>query len=298
MDKFLLYFGVLIISCCGPFDLRATEIKDVQRTPDGELFAGRMTIRRLVPDRTGVTQRSVSVMMQDVILGVIHVNLDPNATNSAMEMYEVTFEPAGAHSYKELWAVPDCAGPVRLANIRITGIVTRSADKNTSRTLDGQRNSTAPETAIEGLIADLNQRPIKGPGFGVGSVAIINQDGQIETVVGNPGDCVYVDGTAGPCGSVDSMFVDSEVPSGILDGQNRLFTLLNTPSGLSLQLFRNGLYMKADFDYVLIGNTVQFVDGAIPQASDTLVASYRTDISDRGVVQLQSAQLKQIGKPR
>src|SRR5206468_1481687 len=106
------------------------------------------------------------------------------------------------------------------------------------------------ESTVVGLLADLSQRPVKGPGFGTGSVAVINNDGQIETAVGSLGDCVFVDGTTGPCGSgSEPVFVDAETPGGLVDGSNRTFTLANAPEGSSLMLFRNGIYTKAGFDY-------------------------------------------------
>jgi hypothetical protein len=42
-------------------------------------------------------------------------------------------------------------------------------------------------------------------------------------------------------------------------------------------LFRNGMYMKAGFDYNLSAEVIQFVPAATPQPQDTLVASYRID---------------------
>jgi hypothetical protein len=144
-------------------------------------------------------------------------------------------------------------------------------------------NSTPiTEASVIGLVSDLSVRPIEGPGFGTNSVAVINQNGQIETAVGNLGDCVLVDGTTGPCGGATSAFYDAETPGGIVDGSNNTFTLLNTPSGSSLSLFRNGMYMKAGFDYTLTGSTLQFVPGAVPQPMDTLVANYRIDPASAG----------------
>ncbi len=140
-----------------------------------------------------------------------------------------------------------------------------------------------------GLSADLAVRPIKGPGFGTGSVAVINTNGQIETAVGNIGDCVYVDGTTGACGAQTSQFFDAETPGGIVDGVNNTFTLANAPSGTSLLMFRNGMYMKAGFDYNMTGPTLTFVNGAVPQPGDTLVASYRIDPSSGNIGAIQSA---------
>jgi hypothetical protein len=106
---------------------------------------------------------------------------------------------------------------------------------------------------------------------------MIDDNGLIETVVGDVGDCVFIDGTAGPCTQLT--FADAETPGGTVDGTNNTLTLANTPLGSSLMLFRNGLFLTPTFDYTLTGSTIQFVTGAVPQPGDTLTASYRVDTS-------------------
>ncbi len=121
---------------------------------------------------------------------------------------------------------------------------------------------------------------MKGAGFGTNAVAVVDDNGLIETAVGDPGSCVFVDGTTGPCGQ--TTYADAETPGGAMDGVNTTFTLANTPLGSSLMLFLNGLYMTANLDYTLTGSSIQFVPGAIPQPGDTLIASYRVDTSAAG----------------
>ena len=77
-------------------------------------------------------------------------------------------------------------------------------------------------------------------------------------------------------------FVDGEVPKGTIDGRNPSFTLSFAPSPqVSLQLYRNGLLLALGVDYLLSGNTITFLAGAIPQAGlngqpgDSLLAIYR-----------------------
>jgi hypothetical protein len=132
------------------------------------------------------------------------------------------------------------------------------------------------ETDVVGLTGDLGLRPVKGPGFSAGRAAIINSAGGIEAVIGNPSDCVLVDGSSGPCGGGGPQFVDGETLSGTIDGTNATFTLSNTPNPTSsLTVFRNGIAQKPAVDYTLTGSTVQFLAGAIPQSGDTLLAWYR-----------------------
>ncbi len=74
-------------------------------------------------------------------------------------------------------------------------------------------------------------------------------------------------------------FVDSETPTGLVDGSNLVFTLASTPSPLSsLELYRNGLKLSPSDDFAIAGNTITFVSGAQPQAGDLLRASYRTGL--------------------
>jgi hypothetical protein len=114
---------------------------------------------------------------------------------------------------------------------------------------------------------------------------MINASGGIDAVVGNPSDCVFVDGTSGPCGTgggggAGPVFSDGEVPGGTVDGSNATFTLANAPSpAASLELFRNGLEQNRSADYTLTGSTVQFLTGAMPQPGDTLLAWYRLPAS-------------------
>jgi hypothetical protein len=81
-----------------------------------------------------------------------------------------------------------------------------------------------------------------------------------------------VTGTAAP-----SVFVDSETPSGTINGTNLSFTLANTPAPMSsLKLYKNGVLLAQGSDYTTSGSTITFVTaGAAPQSGDTLVAAYR-----------------------
>lgn len=71
-------------------------------------------------------------------------------------------------------------------------------------------------------------------------------------------------------------FVDSDSLSGVEDGSNALFTLSTAPNpASSLAVFRNGILQKAGQDYTLNAQSVMFLGAAIPEAGDTLLASYR-----------------------
>lgn len=84
-------------------------------------------------------------------------------------------------------------------------------------------------------------------------------------------------GVAGQLGT--GAFVDSETPSGLINGSNLVFTLGGTPNpATSLELYRNGIRLSPTVDYTLTTNTITFVSGAQPQPNDVLRATYRTGV--------------------
>jgi len=72
-------------------------------------------------------------------------------------------------------------------------------------------------------------------------------------------------------------FADAEVPAGVIDGANAVFTLAHTPNpAASLQLFKNGVLQSAGgVDYTLAVATITYVAAAKPQVGDAHVAFYR-----------------------
>lgn len=71
-------------------------------------------------------------------------------------------------------------------------------------------------------------------------------------------------------------FVDSQTPAGTVDGSNTVFALSQAPNPVtSLALYRNGLRLRANLDYVLSGSNVVFHSGLAPQAGDVLLCSFR-----------------------
>jgi hypothetical protein len=71
-------------------------------------------------------------------------------------------------------------------------------------------------------------------------------------------------------------FQDQEIPVGVIDGVNLVFTLAFAPSpATSLQLVRGGLTYKQGDDFTLAGNVITFLPASIPLPGDELVAWYR-----------------------
>lgn len=78
-------------------------------------------------------------------------------------------------------------------------------------------------------------------------------------------------------GLTDANFVDSEVPSGTINGSNAVFTLANTPVAGSEHIYLQGVRMRpgAGNDYTISGATVTFEAGQIPPTGSNLLADYR-----------------------
>jgi uncharacterized protein YoxC len=77
-------------------------------------------------------------------------------------------------------------------------------------------------------------------------------------------------------GSTTAVFADGETPSGTMDGSNGTFALTAAPApAASLQLYRNGLQQMSGIDFTLSGNTITFLNGNVPRASDIVQAFYR-----------------------
>jgi len=69
------------------------------------------------------------------------------------------------------------------------------------------------------------------------------------------------------------IFIDSEVPVGVVDGVNTVFTLADIPTSGSLHLYKNGLRQRPTIDYTIVGLTITFV--IAPDVLSNLLADYR-----------------------
>jgi hypothetical protein len=202
------------------------------------------------------------------------VQLVPTTSSNPPAYYTVRYNSDGRVQFEETWAVPSSAAALRVRDVRVsTGEYT---DGNPSGGGPGTIEGPIAETDVVGLIADLSARPLKGPGFAAGRVAVVNALGALESAVGSATDCVRVDGSSGPCGTPAPSFVDGDSPSGIVDGANTTFSLAAVPDPMSsLAVYRNGILQKSGSDYTITGRTVQFAAASVPQPGDTLLAAYR-----------------------
>lgn len=249
-----------------------TTIQDTLYRADGTRFNGTMYITYdsfLGGDSTNIATANLTV---PIVNGSLRVRLVPTTQASAGAQYTVTYNAAGINQFTETWAVPPSAVPLRVRDVRIS-----------SGTVVGPEPVISPVqiSDVVGLQNELDVRPMRGIGFGLGRAAVINSSGQIDGASGNLTDCVRVDGSSGSCGGggggvLSGAFADGEVPGGTINGSNTVFTLTRVPApASSLQLYRNGLRMRANVDFQLSGSTVTFFVASTPQAGDQLVANYR-----------------------
>jgi hypothetical protein len=263
-----------------------TTIQDVLYKADGTRFNGTLTISWTsfeAIDSSAITTQTTTVT---VVAGNLRVQLVPTTTAVPPANYSVKYNSDGRTSFGETWAVPSSVQPLRVRDVRIASTQAGLASANVVA-------PTIQESDIAGLVPDLGARPLKGPGYATGRVALVNPSGSLESVAGSPSDCVRVDGSSGPCGSGGGLlpsFVDGDSPTGIVDGANTTFALSAVPSpSSSLAVYLNGMLQKVAQDFTANGNTIQFVTAAAPQPGDTLVASYRLAATDTGTPQLFAA---------
>jgi hypothetical protein len=267
--------AAVLLTCAALAGPPLTTIQDTLYKADGTRFNGLVNIAWggfEASDQSAIANQLITVK---VVNGRLNVQLVPNTNSTPVVFYSVTYNSDGRVQFSETWAVPPSASPLRLRDVRVPTPSVNGADTG---------SGPVPESEVTGLVADLSARPVKGPAFAPGAVATVNSLGTIDSVAGNPTDCVHVDGTSGPCGTAQPGFMDQDLPAGIVDGSNNSFRLSAVPNpASSLDVYRNGLLQEPGTDYTLAGsNVIQFTAGNIPQPGDTLLANYRLSTPGTG----------------
>ena len=256
-----------------------TTVQDILYTADGNRFSGVVTITWKTFESSDASSIPASVTQVQVSNGNLFVQLVPTTTANPPAGYAVQYNGEHRTQSSETWVVPPSITPLRVRDVRLPpGAVTTQGPPAVT---------LVPISNVIGLQSSLDLRPSMGSGFAVSRAAVINASGSLDGALGNLSDCLHVDGSSGPCGASGSSgtgFIDAEVPTGIMNGLNATFALADAPNpASSLAVYRNGLLVRQTGDYTISGNTITFVAGAIPQAADSLVASYRTGVALTGV---------------
>jgi hypothetical protein len=275
-----LLFAALMLGSRLAAQPTLTTVQDVLYTADGNRFNGLVTITWKTFEASNTSSIAASVTRVQVANGNLFVQLAPTTTATPSAGYAVQYSGTHRVQFAEVWVVSPSTAPLRVRDVRLPpGAVTTQ----------GAPPSTIVQISdVVGLQTALNLRPTIGAGFSVGRSAVINASGSIDGAIGNLSDCVHVDTTTGACGGASGSngtgFIDAEIPAGIVDGVNATFTLANAPSpASSAAVYRNGLLLRQTGDFTITGNTIAFAAGAIPQAGDSLLVSYRTAVTLPGV---------------
>jgi hypothetical protein len=266
----LLVLLLALRAHCAP---ALTTIQDLLYRADGSPFNGFLTIEWKSFDAGDGSKIATQNVRLRVINGLLYVRLVPTTNATPGTYYSVTYHSDGGIQFSEQWSVPPTPNVLRVRDVRVS-----------SSPAIGSGTSTQIQISdVTGLQAELDIRPVRGGGYAPSRAAIINSLGALDAATGDLSDCVRVDGSSGPCGSAgggagaSATFVDSETPSGAIDGLNTTFVLSQEPKpGTSLLLWRNGVLQKQGVDYDLQASVVTFLNGLAPQSGDILQASYRT----------------------
>ncbi len=253
-----------------------TTIQDVLYKADGTPFNGTLSISWSsfqAADNSAIVMQTSTVKVID---GNLRLQLVPSSTATPAIVYSVAYNSDGRVQFQESWSVPPSATPLRIRDVRVAASASGVTGMPATGTTSNDTSLPIPESQVTGLVADLGVRPTMGPSFVAGRTVVADASGLIETAVGNPSDCMHVDGSSGPCGVATPAFVDGDLPTGIVDGSNTVFGLMAIPApATSLSLYRNGVLQEPSVDYTASGNTIQFAAASTPQPGDTLLASYR-----------------------
>jgi hypothetical protein len=249
-----------------------TTIQDILYTADGNRFNGLMTITWQSFEAGDTSNIAGQVTRLSIGNGNLYVQLVPTTTANTPATYAVQYNSNGHTQFNEVWVVFPSVSPLRVRDVRLSpgAVSTSGPQAQTANVLISE---------VQGLQAALNLRPTQGIAYAAARTAVINVSGAIDGAVGNLSDCMHVDGSSGACGTGGGgslVFVDAEIPGGTLDGVNSAFALVNTPNpSTSLALYRNGLLLSQNLDYITASSSITFQSGAVPRAGDTLLANYR-----------------------
>jgi hypothetical protein len=126
---------------------------------------------------------------------------------------------------------------------------------------------------------NLSINQVSGPASLAGTVVVVLPNGKLASAIVGSGLSLAITTpiTLSAPASAGPSFADVETPSGTVDANNLIFTLVKAPvPPQSLAFFRNGLKQRAGGnDFVLSGSTVTFNPASAPQVGDLLEANYR-----------------------
>lgn len=178
------------------------------------------------------------------------------------------------------------------AQTALVELDTEKVSKDTAGTITAQHtfNPSASNppfilgaNAIDQKVIGLNAEKLDG----LDSLDFIKKDGTVDFTADQSMGGFKLTNLAAPISGSDAVnktFVESqfntdivrEVPAGVVDGVNAVFTLSNTPAAGTEHIWRNGQLQNlgGGNDYTIVGNTVTFA--VAPLVGSILLSSYLT----------------------
>jgi hypothetical protein len=184
----------LLFRCTSAGAPPLTTIQDTLYKADGSPFEGVLAVNWKsfeAPDESSIPTNNLSVT---VVKGALFIRLVPTVTSPTPAYYAVRYIVGGALQNTEYWTVPLTENKMRLKDVRVAWPPSPSA---------GNQTGTISINNIEGLPQELSVRPTKGQNYAASKAAVIGTTGELGGAIGNPGDCLRVDGSSGPCGDGD-----------------------------------------------------------------------------------------------
>lgn len=66
-----------------------------------------------------------------------------------------------------------------------------------------------------------------------------------------------------------------EVPTGVVNNTNQVFKLKNIPITRSEAVYKNGMLMSRNVDYLITDDTITFANDQVPQVGCRIAVDYR-----------------------
>ena len=230
-----------------------TTIQDTLYRADGTRFEGTLTITWSSFDTGDGSHLPAQGLTVNVVNGALRVQLAPT-TSSPGAQYKVRYNSQGRYQFDETWAVPPSSAALRVRDVRTSaGTIVGTAPPPIS---------TIGISDIIGLEDELSVRPSKTARFLPSRAAVIDSMGGLAAAIGDPGDCVRVDGSAGPCGTGSSTVGAGSAPqiicSGIGSKTSSTTTQTLATCSVAAGLLQAGDRVEIRFDYSHEGGATPF----------------------------------------
>lgn len=259
-----------------------TPIHDTVLNSDGTLFDGTIAVTWSGPLPPGETESQLSATAR-VYNGALSLILVPNTSGTTYQAVYTSTD--GTKTWTETWQVPVSTTPLTLSEIRVTGSSGGGTGGESAAFVDAEVPSGTPNGTV--TVFTLTNTPSPAASLEVYRNGVLQRQGVDYTVSGT--SITFASGSIPQTGDLLQSFyrisgaatlvsfADAETPSGAINGTNLAFTLAHAPNpALSLRLYKNGILLLQNSDYVLSGSAITFSDTTkTPHTGDSLIGFYR-----------------------